>query len=32
LAELERTLQATYDSRSWKVTAPLRNMMTWLRH
>jgi hypothetical protein len=32
LAELERILQATYDSRSWKVTAPLRNMMTWLRH
>jgi hypothetical protein len=31
LAELERILQAMYDSRSWKVTAPLRNIMTWLR-
>jgi hypothetical protein len=31
LAQLERTLQATYDSRSWKVTGPLRNIMTWLR-
>jgi hypothetical protein len=30
LAELERTLQAMYDSRSWKVTAPLRNMIAWL--
>jgi MoaA/NifB/PqqE/SkfB family radical SAM enzyme len=31
LAELDRTLQATYDSRSWKVTAPLRKISTWLR-
>jgi chromosome segregation ATPase len=31
LAELERTLQITYESRSWKMTAPLRKMMTWLR-
>jgi wyosine [tRNA(Phe)-imidazoG37] synthetase (radical SAM superfamily) len=31
LAELERMLQAIYDSRSWKVTAPLRNIRTWLR-
>jgi wyosine [tRNA(Phe)-imidazoG37] synthetase (radical SAM superfamily) len=31
LAELERTLQSTYNSRSWKVTAPLRKMMNSLR-
>jgi hypothetical protein len=31
LVELERTLQATYESRSWRVTAPLRKMMNWLR-
>jgi phage shock protein A len=31
LAELERTLKATYESTSWRVTAPLRKMMGWLR-
>jgi MoaA/NifB/PqqE/SkfB family radical SAM enzyme len=31
LVELERTLQATYESTSWRVTAPLRKMMSWLR-
>jgi len=31
LAELERTLKATYESTSWRVTAPLRKMMSWLR-
>jgi hypothetical protein len=31
LVELERTLQATYESRSWRATAPLRKMMSWLR-
>jgi MoaA/NifB/PqqE/SkfB family radical SAM enzyme len=29
--ELERLLRAAYDSRSWKVTAPLRKMTTWVR-
>jgi MoaA/NifB/PqqE/SkfB family radical SAM enzyme len=32
LAEAERMLQAVYDSQSWKVTAPLRNIVNWLRH
>src|SRR5262249_13280613 len=31
VSELERILQATHQSRSWKVTAPLRKMMNWLR-
>jgi MoaA/NifB/PqqE/SkfB family radical SAM enzyme len=31
VSELERILRALYDSRSWKVTAALRKMMTWLR-
>ena len=31
LAELERTLKATYESTSWRVTAPVRKMMSWLR-
>jgi hypothetical protein len=31
VSELEQVLQATYNSRSWKVTAPWRTMMTWLR-
>ena len=30
LAELERTLQETYESRSWRLTAPLRKMKKWL--
>jgi hypothetical protein len=30
LAELERTLQETYESRSWRLTAPLRKMKDWL--
>lgn len=29
LAELERTLQLTYDSRSWRLTAPLRKIKDW---
>jgi hypothetical protein len=31
LVELERTLRATYESRSWRMTAPLRKMTSWLR-
>lgn len=31
LAELERTLQETYESRSWRLTAPLRRMKGPLR-
>jgi hypothetical protein len=31
LVEPERALQAIYDSRSWKMTAPLRTIMAWLR-
>ena len=29
LAELERTLQETYESRSWRLTAPLRKIKDW---
>jgi len=29
LAELEQTLRATHQSRSWRLTAPLRNMKKW---
>jgi hypothetical protein len=32
VSELERILEATYNSRSWKLTAPLRRIMNWLRH
>ena len=31
LAELERTLQLTYGSQSWRLTAPLRRMKAPLR-
>jgi MoaA/NifB/PqqE/SkfB family radical SAM enzyme len=30
LAELERTLRGAYESRSWRLTAPLRKMKKWL--
>ena len=30
LAELERTLRGTYESRSWRLTAPLRRTKKWL--
>jgi len=30
LAELEETLRVTYQSRSWRLTAPLRKMKKWL--
>jgi hypothetical protein len=30
LAELEGTLRGTYESRSWRLTAPLRKMKDWL--
>jgi hypothetical protein len=29
LGELERTLQETYESRSWRLTAPLRKIKDW---
>jgi hypothetical protein len=32
ISELEQTLQAVYSSRSWKMTAPVRTIMNWLRH
>jgi hypothetical protein len=32
LATLERQLQEIYKSHSWRITAPLRKLMTWLRH
>ena len=32
LAEREALLQATYDLRSWRITAPLRKITTWLHH
>jgi MoaA/NifB/PqqE/SkfB family radical SAM enzyme len=31
-AELQQQLQALYLSRSWRLTAPLRRVKTWLRH
>lgn len=30
-ARLERQLNDLYNSRSWRITAPLRKIMTWLR-
>jgi hypothetical protein len=31
ISELEGTLQAVYSSRSWKMTAPVRKIINWLR-